>query len=84
MLTFATVVTRRAAANPGPRARHCPVNPARHHGEDHTGPERRTIPLAAVRRHTIRAFHGTVLGSGGVPLGVLEQLVTGWVRRGAG
>jgi uncharacterized protein (DUF885 family) len=27
----------------------------------------------------IRAFHGTVLGNGAVPLGVLEQLVTGWV-----
>jgi uncharacterized protein (DUF885 family) len=26
----------------------------------------------------IRAFHGTVLGNGAVPLGVLEQLVTGW------
>jgi uncharacterized protein (DUF885 family) len=28
----------------------------------------------------IRAFHGTVLGSGAVPLGVLEQLVTRWVE----
>jgi len=26
----------------------------------------------------IRAFHGTVLGNGAVPLGVLEQLVTDW------
>jgi uncharacterized protein (DUF885 family) len=26
----------------------------------------------------IRAFHGTVLGNGAVPLGVLEQLVTAW------
>jgi len=29
-------------------------------------------------RFDIRAFHGTVLGNGAVPLGVLEQLVTGW------
>ena len=29
----------------------------------------------------IRAFHGTVLGSGAVPLGVLEQLVARWVAR---
>jgi uncharacterized protein (DUF885 family) len=26
----------------------------------------------------IRAFHGTVLGNGAVPLGVLEQLVSDW------
>jgi uncharacterized protein (DUF885 family) len=26
----------------------------------------------------IRAFHGTVLGNGAVPLGVLEQIVTDW------
>jgi uncharacterized protein (DUF885 family) len=32
-------------------------------------------------RFDIRAFHGTVLGDGAVPLGVLEQLVTGWVRK---
>jgi len=28
----------------------------------------------------IRSFHGTVLGNGAVPLGVLEQLVTGWAE----
>jgi uncharacterized protein (DUF885 family) len=32
-------------------------------------------------RFDIRAFHGTVLGNGAVPLGVLEQLVTRWARR---
>lgn len=32
-------------------------------------------------RFDIRAFHGTVLGDGAVPLGVLEQLVTRWVKR---
>ena len=31
-------------------------------------------------RFDIRAFHGTVLGSGAVPLGVLDQLVTRWAR----
>jgi uncharacterized protein (DUF885 family) len=31
----------------------------------------------------IRAFHGTVLGNGAVPLGVLEQLVTGWAGQAA-
>jgi uncharacterized protein (DUF885 family) len=34
-------------------------------------------------RFDIRAFHGTVLGNGAVPLGVLEQLVTGWVGAAA-
>jgi uncharacterized protein (DUF885 family) len=29
-------------------------------------------------RFDVRAFHGTVLGNGAVPLGVLEQLVTRW------
>ena len=29
----------------------------------------------------IRAFHGTVLGNGAVPLGVLEQLVVGWAEQ---
>jgi uncharacterized protein (DUF885 family) len=29
-------------------------------------------------RFDVRAFHGTVLGNGAVPLGVLEQLVDGW------
>ena len=29
-------------------------------------------------RFDIRAFHGTVLGSGAVPLGVLDQVVTRW------
>ena len=28
----------------------------------------------------IRAFHGTVLGNGAVPLGVLEQIVLGWIE----
>jgi uncharacterized protein (DUF885 family) len=32
-------------------------------------------------RFDIRGFHGTVLGNGAVPLGVLEQLVTRWARR---
>ena len=31
-------------------------------------------------RFDIRAFHGTVLGSGAVPLGVLEQLVIRWAE----
>ena len=31
-------------------------------------------------RFDIRAFHGTVLGSGAVPLGVLDQLVTRWAE----
>jgi uncharacterized protein (DUF885 family) len=31
----------------------------------------------------IRAFHGTVLGNGAVPLGVLEQLVTAWASQPA-
>jgi uncharacterized protein (DUF885 family) len=30
-------------------------------------------------RFDVRAFHGTVLGQGAVPLSVLEQLVTRWV-----
>jgi uncharacterized protein (DUF885 family) len=30
-------------------------------------------------RFDIRGFHGTVLGSGAVPLSVLDQLVSGWV-----
>jgi uncharacterized protein (DUF885 family) len=29
-------------------------------------------------RFDVRAFHGTVLGNGAVPLGVLDQLVTEW------
>jgi uncharacterized protein (DUF885 family) len=32
-------------------------------------------------RFDVRAFHGTVLGNGAVPLGVLEQLVTGWAEQ---
>jgi uncharacterized protein (DUF885 family) len=32
----------------------------------------------------IRAFHGTVLGNGAVPLGVLEQLVTTWAEQAPG
>ncbi len=31
-------------------------------------------------RFDVRGFHGTVLGNGAVPLGVLEQLVTRWAR----
>jgi len=31
----------------------------------------------------IRAFHGTVLGNGAVPLGVLDQLVTDWADAAA-
>ena len=34
-------------------------------------------------RFDIRAFHGTVLGNGAVPLGVLDQLVTRWIARTA-
>ncbi len=34
-------------------------------------------------RFDIRAFHGIVLGNGAVPLGVLEQLVTGWAGQAA-
>ena len=30
----------------------------------------------------IRAFHGTVLGNGAVPLRVLEQVVTHWLEEG--
>ena len=29
-------------------------------------------------RFDVRAFHGSVLGSGAVPLGVLGQVVTRW------
>jgi uncharacterized protein (DUF885 family) len=32
----------------------------------------------------VRAFHGTVLGQGAVPLGVLEQLVERWVHSAEG
>jgi uncharacterized protein (DUF885 family) len=35
-------------------------------------------------RFDIRAFHGTVLGNGAVPLGVLDQLVTGWAAAAPG
>jgi uncharacterized protein (DUF885 family) len=35
-------------------------------------------------RFDIRSFHGTVLGSGAVPLGVLGQLVTRWADETAG
>jgi uncharacterized protein (DUF885 family) len=35
-------------------------------------------------RFDIRAFHGTVLGNGAVPLGVLDQLVTDWAAAPAG
>jgi uncharacterized protein (DUF885 family) len=34
-------------------------------------------------RFDIRAFHGTVLSNGAVPLGVLEQLVTRWAQETA-
>lgn len=34
-------------------------------------------------RFDIRGFHGTVLGNGAVPLGVLDQLVTSWAQRAA-
>jgi uncharacterized protein (DUF885 family) len=30
-------------------------------------------------RFDLRAFHGAVLGNGAVPLGVLEQIVLGWI-----
>jgi uncharacterized protein (DUF885 family) len=29
-------------------------------------------------RFDVRGFHGTVLGNGAIPLGVLDQLVTDW------
>jgi uncharacterized protein (DUF885 family) len=35
-------------------------------------------------RFDIRAFHGAVLGSGAVPLGVLDQLVADWCATAAG
>lgn len=35
-------------------------------------------------RFDIRGFHGTVLGSGAVPLGVLDQLVTRWTEQERG
>jgi uncharacterized protein (DUF885 family) len=35
-------------------------------------------------RFDIRAFHGTVLGNGAVPLGVLDQLVTDWAGAAPG
>jgi uncharacterized protein (DUF885 family) len=35
-------------------------------------------------RFDIRAFHGSVLGSGAVPLGVLDQVVTRWAAEAGG
>jgi uncharacterized protein (DUF885 family) len=35
-------------------------------------------------RFDVRAFHGTVLGNGAVPLGVLDQLVTDWAGAAPG
>jgi uncharacterized protein (DUF885 family) len=32
----------------------------------------------------VRAFHGVVLGNGAVPLGVLEQIVLGWIDTASG
>jgi len=34
-------------------------------------------------RFDIRGFHGTVLGNGAVPLGVLDQLVADWADAAA-
>jgi uncharacterized protein (DUF885 family) len=34
-------------------------------------------------RFDIRAFHGTVLGNGAVPLGVLQQIVLRWIDTAA-
>ncbi|MEV1206540.1 DUF885 domain-containing protein, partial [Microbispora rosea] len=34
-------------------------------------------------RFDIRAFHGTVLGNGAVPLGVLDQIVAAWIDSAA-
>ncbi|MEO3869464.1 DUF885 domain-containing protein [Nonomuraea sp. B12E4] len=45
---------------------------------------RRLRDLARQRlgaRFDVRAFHGTVLGNGAVPLGVLDQIVSGWIDR---
>src|SRR5215469_2592639 len=47
---------------------------------------RRLRELAKARlgaRFDIRAFHGSVLGSGAVPLGVLDQVVTRWAEEPA-
>jgi uncharacterized protein (DUF885 family) len=33
------------------------------------------------RHFDIRAFHGAMLGQGAVPLGVLDQVVVGWIER---
>ncbi len=50
--------------------------------------EIRRLRTAAERqlgaRFDIRAFHGTVLGNGAVPLGVLDQLVTDWAGAAPG
>jgi uncharacterized protein (DUF885 family) len=48
-------------------------------GRDEIRRLRRGAEAALGPRFDLRAFHGTVLGNGAVPLNVLEQVVTSWV-----
>jgi uncharacterized protein (DUF885 family) len=48
-------------------------------GRDEIRRLRGAAEAALGSRFDIRAFHGTVLGNGAVPLNVLEQIVTRWV-----
>jgi uncharacterized protein (DUF885 family) len=47
-------------------------------GRDEIRRLRRGAEAALGSRFDLRAFHGTVLGNGAVPLNVLEQIVTSW------
>jgi uncharacterized protein (DUF885 family) len=49
-------------------------------GRDEIRRLRRGAEAALGPRFDIRAFHGTVLGNGAVPLNVLEQIVTRWAE----